>query len=208
MRESGSGKIGSERIWKTGWSYLDRHSDSPKALLQQLLRTIRRITTATVGPSRLSLHDSQARTNNVLESFHSASKSSIRAFSFFLDICNVLRLLTVSPTWLVSNKRVNVVSDKRIKILYHAFRQLDPAAVRACCESPCDCVHKPLCIYRHRHRRRDDYVPAAAAAPTAVDNNSDAAATPCSPDATIDQCHSVVDSCQVCLVAHRASTVR
>jgi len=47
---------------------------------------------------------------------------------------------------IVSKKRVNVVNDKRIKILYHAFRQLDPAAVRACCESPCDCVHKkPSC---------------------------------------------------------------
>ncbi len=56
-------------------------TDSPrKAMLEQLLRYVERqwITKATVGPSRLSVRDNPSRTNNVMESFHSALRGRVK----------------------------------------------------------------------------------------------------------------------------------
>jgi len=55
--------------------------DSPrKDLLQKLLRYVERqwVTKSTVGPRRLSVRDNSSRTNNVLQSFHSALRSRVK----------------------------------------------------------------------------------------------------------------------------------
>ena len=52
-------------------------------LLQKLLRYVERqwITKSTVGPQRLSVRDNPSRTNNVLESFHSALRSRVKVIA-------------------------------------------------------------------------------------------------------------------------------
>lgn len=51
-----------------------------RELRQKLLRYAERqwITKSTVGPQRLSVRDNPSRTNNVLESFHSALRSRVK----------------------------------------------------------------------------------------------------------------------------------
>ena len=51
-----------------------------RELRQKLLRYVERpwITKSTVGPQRLSVRDNPSRTNNVLESFHSALRSRVK----------------------------------------------------------------------------------------------------------------------------------
>ena len=97
-------------------------SDSPrKYLLQKLLRYVERqwIIKSTVGPQRLFVRDNQSRTNNVLESFHSALRSRVKfahpnVFAFLAH----LQRATVDSCGMIirrAKKKTNVVNDKRRK---------------------------------------------------------------------------------------------
>ena len=92
------------------------------------------------------------------------------------DVARVNRGMSIRR----AKKRVNVVNDKRIKICITRF-DIHPAAVPAGCTASAPtltvCVHKWTPI-RIPATRWDDVPAAAAAAPTAVDGNSAAAATP------------------------------
>jgi len=103
--------------------------DSPrKDLLQKLLSYVERqwITKSTVGPQRLSLRDNPSRTNNVLESLHSALQYRVKVahpnvFAFLAhlqratldsqaDVRRAGRGMAIRRA-----KKANVLNDKRIK---------------------------------------------------------------------------------------------
>ena len=99
------------------------------------------ITKSTVGPQRLSVRDNPSRTNNVLESFHSALRSRVKVahpnvFAFLahlqratVDSQAVVRRASRGMAIRRAKKKTNVVNDKRIKTCLqrydtHAYTRL------------------------------------------------------------------------------------
>ena len=105
---------------------LDDQSPS-KSLMQQLLQYVEKqwLDKSTVGPSRLSVRDNQARTNNAVESFHASLRRRIKvAHPNLFAFLGHLQQITLDSQADVSRvnsglpirrakKRVNMISDKR-----------------------------------------------------------------------------------------------
>ena len=113
---------------------LDDQSPS-KSLMQQLLQYVEKqwLDKSTVGPSRLSVRDNQARTNNAVESFHASLRRRIKvAHPNLFAFLGHLQQITLDSQADVSRvnsglpirrakKRVNMISDKRIKTCLQRF---------------------------------------------------------------------------------------
>lgn len=113
---------------------LDDQSPS-KSLMQRLLRYIQKqwLDKSTVGPSRMSVRDNEARTNNAVESFHASLRRRIKVphpnlFVFLghlqqvtLDSQSDVNRITSGLHIRRAKKRINIINDKRIKTCFQRF---------------------------------------------------------------------------------------
>lgn len=109
-------------------SLLNPQSES-KDQLEKMLRYVERqwLLKATIGPARLSVHDSPSRTNNAVESFHAALRRRIQVahpnlFSFLghlqrttIDSTKDIQRLDRGLTIRRPKSRRNIINDTRIK---------------------------------------------------------------------------------------------
>ena len=182
-----------------------------RELRQKLLRYAERqwITKSTVGPQRLSVRDNPSRTNNVLESFHSALRSRVKVahpnvFAFLahlqratLDSQADVRCASRGMAIRRAKKKANVVSDKRIKTCLQRYdtngytRLQFLQAVSHSISSYTD----DMCDVADDNSSDDD---AASDVDRGEVQQSDTPSTSATTDTPVS---ASVDNCEVCLVA-------
>ena len=185
--------------------------------MQQLIRYVEKqwIDKSTVGPSRLSIRDNQARTNNAVESFHASLRRHIKVphhnlFAFLghlqkttIDSQSDVSRITSSLPIRRAKKRVILMNDKRIKICMERFDNTTYTRLHFL-RAVSHAVGSDKIIGDNQSDADDndddddteDEDDCTIQAQNAAGNSNDDASTPLTVSAA-----AVVDSCEVCFVA-------
>lgn len=179
--------------------------------LEQMFRYVEKqwLTKATIGPTRLSVRDNHARTNNAVESFHSALRRRIKVAhpNIFVFLGHIQRLVIDCQTEVSridrgmpirrAKKRANILNEKRIQCcigrydskLYTRIQFLNAVS------HSLGMHNDDLFLRDLRDASGDEQAP--------NESVGDAAGS----DASVDPELSAADTCDVCLVAPREARV-